>query len=139
MRALLDYRPTAVVSTGAAIALAVLPAARISGVEAHCVESAARTDGLSLTGRLVRRSPRAHSYTMRAVCDPGLAVVKRSAASLGRRLSHAASWPNSTNARVKPSTVPKGEASRARCCELGPSQPSARRSDRADGALPGSS
>jgi UDP-N-acetylglucosamine--N-acetylmuramyl-(pentapeptide) pyrophosphoryl-undecaprenol N-acetylglucosamine transferase len=63
MRALLGYRPTAVVSTGASTALAALPAARISGVEAHCVESAARTDGPSLTGRLLRRLPGAHCYT----------------------------------------------------------------------------
>jgi len=63
MRALLHYRPMAVVSTGAAIALAVLPAARICGVEAHYIESAARTDGPSLTGRLLRRLPGAHCYT----------------------------------------------------------------------------
>ena len=63
MKALVHYRPTAVVSTGAAIALAVLPAARTCGVEAHYIESAARTDGPSLTGRLVRRLPGAHCYT----------------------------------------------------------------------------
>ncbi len=63
MRALLHYRPVAVVSTGAAIALAVLPAARTCGFEAHYIESAARTDGPSLTGRLLRRLPGAHCYT----------------------------------------------------------------------------
>ncbi len=63
VRALVRYRPTAVVSTGAAVALAVLPAARALGVEAHYIESAARTEGPSLTGRLVSRWPGTYCYT----------------------------------------------------------------------------
>jgi UDP-N-acetylglucosamine transferase subunit ALG13 len=42
-----------VVSTGAGIALAVLPLASWSGAECYYVESATRTDGPSLTGRLL--------------------------------------------------------------------------------------
>ncbi len=63
VRTLVRYRPTAVVSTGAAIALAVLPVARALGVEAHYIESAARTEGPSVTGRLVRPWPGIYCYT----------------------------------------------------------------------------
>lgn len=52
-----------VVSTGAGIALAFLPVARALGVPAHYVESAARADGPSLTGRLIARIPGIHHYT----------------------------------------------------------------------------
>jgi len=63
IRALWSYRPMAVVSTGAAIALAVFPAARLCGIETHYVESAARTNGPSLTGRILRWLPGTHCYT----------------------------------------------------------------------------
>jgi UDP-N-acetylglucosamine transferase subunit ALG13 len=43
-----------VVSTGAAVALAFLPAARLDGMSCHYIESAARTDGPSATGRLLQ-------------------------------------------------------------------------------------
>lgn len=43
----------AAVSTGASLALAVLPLASRSGAECYYVESATRTDGPSLTGRLL--------------------------------------------------------------------------------------
>lgn len=56
-------RPVAVVSTGAAIALPALTAARALGIEAHYVESAARTLGPSLTGRLLAAAPGLHLYT----------------------------------------------------------------------------
>jgi UDP-N-acetylglucosamine--N-acetylmuramyl-(pentapeptide) pyrophosphoryl-undecaprenol N-acetylglucosamine transferase len=42
-----------VVSTGASIALAVLPLAARAGAQCYYIESAARTDGPSLTGRLL--------------------------------------------------------------------------------------
>lgn len=46
-----------VFSTGAAIALAVFPVARMFGIPCTYIESAARTSGPSVTGRLVRRLP----------------------------------------------------------------------------------
>jgi UDP-N-acetylglucosamine--N-acetylmuramyl-(pentapeptide) pyrophosphoryl-undecaprenol N-acetylglucosamine transferase len=46
-------RPVAVVSTGAGIAISAFIAARARGVSAHYVESVSRTNGPSLTGRVV--------------------------------------------------------------------------------------
>jgi len=43
-----------VVSTGAAVALAFLPSAHRDGLSCHYIESAARTDGPSATGRLLQ-------------------------------------------------------------------------------------
>lgn len=57
LRLLHATRPYMVVSTGAAIALPYLTAARILGIPAHYVESAARIDGPSVTGRLLQRLP----------------------------------------------------------------------------------
>ncbi|SCG73843.1 glycosyltransferase [Micromonospora coxensis] len=52
-----------VVSTGASVALSFfLPAAR-HGLACHYIESATRTEGPSLTGRLVARVPRTRLYT----------------------------------------------------------------------------
>lgn len=48
---------TDVISTGSAIAVPFMLAARCHGVRAHYIESAARSDGPSLTGRLVSRIP----------------------------------------------------------------------------------
>jgi len=45
------------VSTGAALAVAVLPVARAMGLPARYIESFARFDGPSLTGRLLERVP----------------------------------------------------------------------------------
>jgi UDP-N-acetylglucosamine--N-acetylmuramyl-(pentapeptide) pyrophosphoryl-undecaprenol N-acetylglucosamine transferase len=50
-------RPSLVVSTGNAIALAYLPVARTLGIPAAYIESAARADGPSLTGKILRRIP----------------------------------------------------------------------------------
>lgn len=55
-----------VVSTGAGIALAFLPMARALGIPAHFIESAARLDGPSLTGRLLAGVPGLHRYTQAA-------------------------------------------------------------------------
>ena len=62
-RILRDLQPQTVISTGAAIALSVLPLATVMGAEGHYVESAARGDGPSLTGRILTRIPRLHLYT----------------------------------------------------------------------------
>jgi UDP-N-acetylglucosamine transferase subunit ALG13 len=52
-----------IVSTGAGIALSFLPLARARGIEAHYIESAARPDGPSMTGRLLQRVPGVRLYT----------------------------------------------------------------------------
>ncbi len=54
---------TRVVSTGAAVALPFLAAARMRRIPCHYIESAARADGPSLTGRLLSRIPGIHLYT----------------------------------------------------------------------------
>ncbi|MFF5172938.1 glycosyltransferase [Micromonospora sp. NPDC000089] len=52
-----------VISTGASVAMSFfLPAAR-RGLDCHYIESATRTEGPSLTGRLVARVPRTRLYT----------------------------------------------------------------------------
>jgi UDP-N-acetylglucosamine--N-acetylmuramyl-(pentapeptide) pyrophosphoryl-undecaprenol N-acetylglucosamine transferase len=50
-------RPSLVASTGNAIALSFLPVARLAGIPTAYIESAARADGPSLTGRLLRSIP----------------------------------------------------------------------------------
>lgn len=50
-------RPATVVSTGAGIALAFLPFARLWGADAHYIESATRSDGPSQTGKILARFP----------------------------------------------------------------------------------
>jgi UDP-N-acetylglucosamine transferase subunit ALG13 len=54
---LLRVRPSAVYSTGAAVALAYLPFAWLIGAKAIYLESATRTDGPSVTGRLLQLFP----------------------------------------------------------------------------------
>lgn len=56
-------RPSAVLSTGSGIALAFLPLAAAQGIPAHYVESAARSSGPSLTGRLLGGVPGIRRYT----------------------------------------------------------------------------
>ena len=51
------------VSTGAGLALPFFLAARARGLQCHYIESAARADGPSLTGRVVARMPGVHRYT----------------------------------------------------------------------------
>lgn len=58
-----DRRVTRAISTGSAIALGYLPYLGARGVECHFIESAARVDGPSLTGRLLARAPGVQSYT----------------------------------------------------------------------------
>jgi hypothetical protein len=57
-RVVRDVRPRVAISTGAGVAVPFLWMARIFGARVIYVESFARTDGLSLSGRLVR--PIAH-------------------------------------------------------------------------------
>ena len=45
------------VSTGAAVALGVLPVAAAHGIATHYIESVSRVEGPSVTGRLLRRVP----------------------------------------------------------------------------------
>jgi UDP-N-acetylglucosamine transferase subunit ALG13 len=52
-----------VVSTGASVALSFLPLARGMGMPAHYIESATRTCGPSLTGRLLQSVPGVELYT----------------------------------------------------------------------------
>ncbi len=54
---------TRVVSAGSGIALGYLPYLAARGVEAHYIESAARANGPSSAGRLLRFAPRVHRYT----------------------------------------------------------------------------
>lgn len=52
----------AAVSTGASMALSTLPTARIYGADAHYIESAARVDGPSLSGRMLAAFPGVRTY-----------------------------------------------------------------------------
>lgn len=57
-----DGSVSAVISTGSAIALAFLPYAVMRSIPAHYIESAARTDRPSLTGRVLARVPGVRLY-----------------------------------------------------------------------------
>lgn len=52
-----------VISTGAGIAVPFLAAARLSGLECHYIESAARADGPSVTGRIASMMPGVRLYS----------------------------------------------------------------------------
>lgn len=56
-------KPDVVISTGNAIAVSFLPVARILGVPAAYIESAARATGPSVTGRIVQWVPGVQLYT----------------------------------------------------------------------------
>lgn len=63
-RRILDERNVVeVVSTGSAVALSFLPLARLRGLPCHYIESAARSDGPSITGRALRYTPGTNLYT----------------------------------------------------------------------------
>ncbi|WP_168582211.1 glycosyltransferase [Gephyromycinifex aptenodytis] len=53
---------SSVVSTGSAIAIPFFTAARSLGIECHYVESSARVEGPSLTGRMMTKVPGVHLY-----------------------------------------------------------------------------
>ncbi|GMM97544.1 glycosyltransferase [Microbacterium sp. MTN4-26] len=51
------------VSTGSSPAVAFLPQAAMRGIPTHYIESAARADGPSMTGKIIARVPRIKTYT----------------------------------------------------------------------------
>jgi UDP-N-acetylglucosamine--N-acetylmuramyl-(pentapeptide) pyrophosphoryl-undecaprenol N-acetylglucosamine transferase len=53
---------SAVISTGSVVAVPFLSIARAHGIPSHFIDSAARTDGPSLTGRLLEWVPGVHRY-----------------------------------------------------------------------------
>lgn len=61
-RLLRDREVSAVVSTGAAVAVSYLVPAALMGVPAHYVESSARVDRPSITGRILERVPGVRLY-----------------------------------------------------------------------------
>lgn len=67
-----EGRYSSVVSTGSAIAVPFMMVARGMGIACHYVESAARADGPSLTGRMVSHLPGVQLYTQytRWASDP---------------------------------------------------------------------
>jgi UDP-N-acetylglucosamine--N-acetylmuramyl-(pentapeptide) pyrophosphoryl-undecaprenol N-acetylglucosamine transferase len=63
-RRLLDrVEVSTVISTGAAVALSFLPLASRRGIDTHYIEGIARTEGPSVTGRVLARLPRIKLYT----------------------------------------------------------------------------
>jgi UDP-N-acetylglucosamine--N-acetylmuramyl-(pentapeptide) pyrophosphoryl-undecaprenol N-acetylglucosamine transferase len=62
-----DVDPELVISTGSAISLSFLPLAAARGAEVHYIESAARSDGPSLSGRLLSRSGKIRLYTQHRI------------------------------------------------------------------------
>ncbi|NQX05476.1 glycosyl transferase family 28 [Rathayibacter sp. VKM Ac-2856] len=56
-----DY--SAVFSTGSSPAVSFMPEASMRGIECHYVESAARADGPSITGKIMARLPGVNTYT----------------------------------------------------------------------------
>lgn len=61
-RILRDFDVDTVISTGSAVALPFFGLARLRGLSCHYIESAARIDGPSLTGRQISRIPGVHLY-----------------------------------------------------------------------------
>lgn len=70
-RMLRRLRPDRVISTGAGVAVPFLAAARARGIPAYYVESAARTEGPSLSGRLLQPLLRDGLYTQHARWSDG--------------------------------------------------------------------
>jgi UDP-N-acetylglucosamine--N-acetylmuramyl-(pentapeptide) pyrophosphoryl-undecaprenol N-acetylglucosamine transferase len=60
-----------VVSTGSAVALPFFLAARAKRLRCHYIESAARSEGPSLTGKLISRIPGVHLYTQYPAWEGG--------------------------------------------------------------------
>ena len=89
-----------VISTGAAIAVPFLAAARALGRDAHYIESAARSQGPSMTGRLV-------------ACVPGVSLYTQYAAWADRRWRLGPSLFDAYFAATMPSSLTAGEEIRA--------------------------
>jgi UDP-N-acetylglucosamine transferase subunit ALG13 len=60
---LTERKVTRIFSTGSGIALSFMPMARTRGIECHYVESAARSTGPSVTGRILAKVPGVKTYT----------------------------------------------------------------------------
>ncbi|MGY1844776.1 glycosyltransferase [Modestobacter sp. SYSU DS0875] len=58
-----QYNVQRVVSTGSALAVAIMPAARLRGIDCIYLESATRVDAPSLTGRVMAALPGVRTYT----------------------------------------------------------------------------
>ncbi|WP_432486107.1 glycosyltransferase [Kineococcus esterisolvens] len=58
-----QHRFSAAVSTGASLALSVLPQAAARGIDTRFIESATRFEGPSMAGRVLARMPRIRVYT----------------------------------------------------------------------------
>lgn len=65
-RVLREHPVDCVISTGSGIAVAAFAAARLRGITCHYIESAARVEGPSLSGRLVARLPGVRLYSQYA-------------------------------------------------------------------------
>jgi UDP-N-acetylglucosamine--N-acetylmuramyl-(pentapeptide) pyrophosphoryl-undecaprenol N-acetylglucosamine transferase len=78
LRLLREERFDMVVSTGAGIAVATLPAARAMGARAVFIESATRAEGPSMSGRILERVPGVELYTQ----NPGYRRRWRDAGSV---------------------------------------------------------
>lgn len=61
-RVFATYDVTAAISTGSGVALSFLPLAAMKGIPSHYIESAARVDKPSLTGRILSRLPGVQLY-----------------------------------------------------------------------------
>ncbi len=61
-RILRDHEVDTVVSTGSSVALPFFALARVRGLDCHYIESAARSEGPSVTGRLIGRMPGVWRY-----------------------------------------------------------------------------
>ncbi len=63
VRALRRHRPDRAISTGSSLALSALPQCALRRIDAHYIESVTRTDGFSLSGRILHRFPGVTTYT----------------------------------------------------------------------------
>lgn len=70
-RVLRDRQIDTVISTGSAVALPYFALARARRLTCHYIESAARSSGPSLTGRLMSRVPGVHRYTQYSAWEGG--------------------------------------------------------------------
>lgn len=64
-----QYSVTLAISTGAALALSVLPQARLRNIETVYIESATRTDSPSLSGRLMALVPGVRTFSQSTALD----------------------------------------------------------------------
>ena len=62
-KVLKERRPARVISTGSSLALSALPQAARMGIDAHYIESVTRTEGFSLSGRILAHCQKVKLYT----------------------------------------------------------------------------